>query len=202
MALQRTRRPRFSFARASGNEIRSGRSLRSLGAPLNARPLGSTRTKSRPLALYARMLGRSLLTAALVGALSCSSASAARMGDVLGAARDGLLILETQGGIQPVILVLPSGTDRKTKSVLCQMRRCLKPEDVPTSEMFVLPVGYFVLEEFRVQGDEAILAGRFGPIPRQRPGLRIDACGTGVRIPLARQPTGRWVAGPIRVDAC
>jgi hypothetical protein len=33
MALQRTRRPR----------IRSGRSLRSLGSPLNARPLGATR---------------------------------------------------------------------------------------------------------------------------------------------------------------
>ncbi len=31
MALQRTRRPR----------IRSGRSLRSLGSPLNARPLGA-----------------------------------------------------------------------------------------------------------------------------------------------------------------
>ena len=35
MALQRTRRPRF----------RSGRSLRSLGSPLNARPLGSTRKR-------------------------------------------------------------------------------------------------------------------------------------------------------------
>jgi hypothetical protein len=33
MALQRTRRPRF----------RSGRSLRSLGSPLNARPFGGTR---------------------------------------------------------------------------------------------------------------------------------------------------------------
>jgi hypothetical protein len=33
MALQRTRRPR----------LRSGRSLRSLGSPLNARPLGATR---------------------------------------------------------------------------------------------------------------------------------------------------------------
>jgi hypothetical protein len=33
MALQRTRRPRF----------RSGRSLHSLGSPLNARPLGRTR---------------------------------------------------------------------------------------------------------------------------------------------------------------
>jgi hypothetical protein len=35
MALQRTRRPRF----------RSGRSLRSLGSPLNARPLGGFRRK-------------------------------------------------------------------------------------------------------------------------------------------------------------
>ena len=35
MALQRTRRPRF----------RSGRSLRSLGSPLNARPLGAGKTQ-------------------------------------------------------------------------------------------------------------------------------------------------------------
>jgi hypothetical protein len=34
MALQRTRRPR----------IRSGRSLRSLGSPLNTQPLGVTHT--------------------------------------------------------------------------------------------------------------------------------------------------------------
>jgi hypothetical protein len=35
MALQRTRRPRF----------RSGRSLRSLGSPLNARPLGVSKLR-------------------------------------------------------------------------------------------------------------------------------------------------------------
>ena len=38
MALQRTRRPR----------LRSGRSLRSLGSPLNARPLGKRKSLSRP----------------------------------------------------------------------------------------------------------------------------------------------------------
>jgi hypothetical protein len=37
MALQRTRRPR----------IRSGRSLRSLGSPLNARPLGGRSSRQR-----------------------------------------------------------------------------------------------------------------------------------------------------------
>jgi hypothetical protein len=38
MALQRTRRPR----------LRSGRSLRSLGSPLNARPLGASRRRENP----------------------------------------------------------------------------------------------------------------------------------------------------------
>lgn len=44
--------------------------------------------------------------------------------------------------------------------------------------MFLLPAGYFVLEEYRVAGNEAVLAGTFGPIPRQRPGLRNGGCGT------------------------
>jgi hypothetical protein len=39
MALQRTRRPRF----------RSGRSLRSLGSPLNARPLGVPSSRQQSL---------------------------------------------------------------------------------------------------------------------------------------------------------
>jgi TonB family protein len=46
MALQRTRRPRF----------RSGRSLRSLGSPLNARPFGATRISSVCLLLLIGLL--------------------------------------------------------------------------------------------------------------------------------------------------
>ena len=46
MALQRTRRPRF----------RSGRSLRSLGSPLNAQPLSSGRRMSRLFAVVAGLI--------------------------------------------------------------------------------------------------------------------------------------------------
>jgi hypothetical protein len=56
MALQRTRRPR----------IRSGRSLRSLGLPLNARPLGVPSSGQRPPSIavtspFAVQAGRSSL---------------------------------------------------------------------------------------------------------------------------------------------
>jgi hypothetical protein len=56
MALQRTRRPRF----------RSGRSLRSLGSPLNAQPLGVPSSGQRSFfvdvtSLFAVQAGRSPL---------------------------------------------------------------------------------------------------------------------------------------------
>ena len=51
MALQRTRRPRF----------RSGRSLRSLGSPLNARPLGGR--SSRQQLAFASVPSRSTVLA-------------------------------------------------------------------------------------------------------------------------------------------
>jgi hypothetical protein len=56
MALQRTRRPR----------IRSGRSLRSLGSPLNARPLGVPSSGQRSFSVtvastFAVQAGRSPL---------------------------------------------------------------------------------------------------------------------------------------------
>ena len=56
MALQRTRRPRF----------RSGRSLRSLGSPLNARSLGVRSSGQRPFSVavtspFAVQAGRSSL---------------------------------------------------------------------------------------------------------------------------------------------
>jgi TonB family protein len=57
MALQRTRRPRF----------RSGRSLRSLGSPLNARPLGRG---------WLTIAGFGL--GALISVAGCSSASSSR----------------------------------------------------------------------------------------------------------------------------
>jgi hypothetical protein len=56
MALQRTRRPR----------IRSGRSLRSLGSPLNARPLGSRGSyQTVRLATSASLLWRNQQTASV-----------------------------------------------------------------------------------------------------------------------------------------
>jgi len=58
MALQRTRRPRF----------RSGRSLRSLGSPLNARPLGGRAIESRSLSL-AVAIALALLTSGCTNVL-------------------------------------------------------------------------------------------------------------------------------------
>jgi hypothetical protein len=58
MALQRTRRPRF----------RSGRSLRSLGSPLNARPLGHP--KSQAVVIAARFFGVAAAISLIPSALS------------------------------------------------------------------------------------------------------------------------------------
>src|SRR5512144_1840370 len=100
MALQRTRRPR----------IRSGRSLRSLGSPLNARSLGGRKTS--------RVLSASFLVIWLALGVGCQSTEA---GARIKTATAGtiLRVVVVDESRQPVpaaevsVLRVPDGTSQR-----------------------------------------------------------------------------------------
>ena len=176
MALQRTRRPR----------IRSGRSLHSLGSPLNARPLGGTRIKS--------FLGIALAASLATG---CASAGVSRS-ERLAIVKAGLSVVERS---MPGVFVVPDAADRETQAVLCQLRRCIRRAAVQSSEKYVVPLGYFVFKGLRISGEEAEFSGTLGPI--ERPIRGIDGgCGHGYRVRLHRRPDGQWVAGAYDLLVC
>jgi hypothetical protein len=87
-------------------------------------------------------------------------------------------------------------------SPLCRLRRCISPGEVPVSDDFTLPEGYFALKEFRVEGRSAVFSGRIGPVPRRKPGFLLDACGTGIEIHLFRRDDGKWEVGQTVIQQC
>jgi hypothetical protein len=176
MALQRTRRPRF----------RSGRTLRSLGSPLNARPLGGTRIRS--------FLGITLVASIAAGCASTGVSQSERRAIV----KAGLGVVERS---MPGVFVIPDAADQETRAVLCQLRRCIPRAAVRSSEEYVVPLGYFVFKELRISGDEAEFSGTLGPIERPKRGID-GGCGHGYRVRLHRNPDGQWLAGAYDLLVC
>jgi hypothetical protein len=132
-------------------------------------------------------------------AVACASSGGAdRRADLKAVLSLGLQ--EVEHGTR-VVVAVPGSLDPSVAAAVSALRRVVRRADVPGSEEYDLPTGYFVLERVRIAGDTAIFAGRLGPVARQRPGLMIDACGTGFRISMARRE-GRWFVGPIEIKSC
>jgi hypothetical protein len=185
MALQRTHRPRF----------RSGRSLRSLGSPLNAYPFGGTHDHQ-----IARPAFVASLAIAFVGSTqtSCASLRVTR-NERVAIVRAGLSVVERG---MPGLFVIPDRADRATRDVLCELRRCIARASVRSSDLHLVPRGYFVFEELQITGNDALFSGTVGPIERPVPGRLLNDCGTGFAVPLHRDASGQWVAGRYSVTVC
>jgi hypothetical protein len=139
------------------------------------------------------------LAASMVLAVACASSGGAGWRADLEAVLS-LGLQEVEHGTA-VIVAIPASLDPSVVAAVSKLRRVVRRADVPRSEEYELPTGYFALEMVRIAGETAIFAGRLGPVPRQRPGLMIDACGTGFRISMERRG-GRWFVGPVEIGKC
>jgi hypothetical protein len=134
--------------------------------------------------------------------LSCRTATASRGTDLRDAAAAALSMIERVQHIQPVVVVLADPVDQEIRSALCQLRRCVGPNDVPVSDLYSLPAGYLLFRELTLRGNEGTFAGTLGPSERSRPDREILKCGTHYRIDLGHQPNGRWVTGLYEAGEC
>jgi hypothetical protein len=148
------------------------------------------RSTSRP--------SRALAVSMLLAGACASSRGGARRADLEAVLSLGLQ--QVEHGTR-VVVAIPPSLDPSVEAAVSKLRHVVRRADVPRSEEDELPTGYFVLETVRIAGDEAIFAGRLGPVPRRRPGLMIDNCGTGFRISMNRRE-GRWVVGPMEIEKC
>ena len=101
----------------------------------------------------------------------------------------------------PVVLVLSESLDAATRAAASSLRSTVPRTDIPVSAEYKLPGGFFLLDQVQVSGDAGLFVGRLGPVPRQRPGILTDACGTGYRISMTRH-AGQWTIGPIEMSVC
>jgi hypothetical protein len=129
---------------------------------------------------------------------SCGTAQTTRRVDYLGAARAGIARVEQMSRTRSVVLVVPERIDSASRSVLCELRRCVRPAEVPATDLYLLPEGYFVIKEFRVNGNEGVLAGVLGPGLRPRMDREAPGSGTRYRVELAR-PYAEWVTGTVEL---
>jgi hypothetical protein len=112
----------------------------------------------------------------------------------------GVGLGEVERGTKVIVVLSPS-LDAATRAAVSAVRSTVRRSDIPGSDQYDLPSGFFVLEQVELSGDAGLLVGRLGPVPRQRQGMLTDACGTGYRISMTRHE-GRWTIGPVEVSVC
>lgn len=80
----------------------------------------------------------------------------------------------------------------RTKKAASLIRPVIPLEQVPATREWAFPPNVFRLDRVEVQGDEATVAGLFGPVPASPgPGVGLLACGHHVTVRMARDGD-RW----------
>jgi len=103
---------------------------------------------------------------------------------------------------RPVVVVIRENETPEVRAAACHARHCKRERDVLPTPDGSLPGDYFVLKKLEVSGSAAVFGGLLGPIPPQKPGLRIDACGTTLEIRLVRTPEGAWEPTETTATGC
>ena len=100
-----------------------------------------------------------------------------------------------------VVVVLPTGLNERTRRAIRAVCDTIERKDVPETQDFSLPGGYFRLEDAAIDGDLARVAGVLGPVPKPKPGVIMLACGTGYYIDLRVDGTS-WKITSVMYREC
>ena len=124
-------------------------------------------------------------------------ATDADFGDIAGAS---LKFVERTAPVTTI--VLPANVDPRARAALKRLRPLIRPDQIPASDIYKLPTGYFVVETFDIDADGvASFEGQLGPV-RQVPELpATDDCGIRFSIPFALEGND-WASHTLKKSVC
>lgn len=74
-------------------------------------------------------------------------------------------------------IVIGADLDPRALIALRRLRPLARRADVPRTPELALPGGYFVVEAFGIDEDEALFEGQLGPVTREAEGKNVPGCG-------------------------
>lgn len=145
------------------------------------------------MARTTRLSRAGLIVASLIGSFLSPSVQAERPAlprELITVAELGLRLVEK--GRPRVVLVFGDSIGPVAREVLRGARLNVPDYDMPQSDEWLIPSGFFVLEELRVTDDSAVFRGTLGPTPQLEREVKIAGCGVTFTISLRRGTDGEW----------
>jgi len=99
-------------------------------------------------------------------------------------------------------IVLPANADPRVRAALKRLRPLTSPDKVPSSDVYQLPAGYFVLQTFEIDADGiASFEGQLGPVRKVPEPPATDDCGIRFSIPFALEGND-WASHTLKKSVC
>jgi hypothetical protein len=132
---------------------------------------------------------------ALHGA-SCASTIQVRRQELLEVAKLGLAQVERARA--PVVIVAGPHVTSEAVFTLKQLRNVITPGQVPETDRYRIPEGYFVLQQLSLRGAGASFVGTAGPSFKNHP----DSCGSTIDVSMQKGADGVWRVASTSVTQC
>lgn len=101
--------------------------------------------------------------------------------------------------------VVPAKFDAYARGALAELRPVIELKDMPSSDQYSQPKGYFMVEVFSVNKSSAEFDGRLGPVARAgQPGSE-DNCGTNFIMPFELELEDKhpvWASHAYKTQVC
>lgn len=101
-----------------------------------------------------------------------------------------------------VTVVVPDSFPENVRRVVSELRPTIRQSEVPENEDQSLPEKHLLLDEVRVDQDQARFRAVLGPVPKPRPGQILLACGTRYFLTLRRNEEGVWDVAETAMAEC
>ena len=99
-------------------------------------------------------------------------------------------------------IVLQVNADPRVRAALKRLRPLTSPDKVPSSDVYQLPTGYFVLQTFEIDADGiASFEGQLGPVRKVPEPPATDDCGIRFSIPFALEGND-WASHTLKKSVC
>ncbi len=123
----------------------------------------------------------------------------ADQGDFNSIAKASFKMIDPNGAITTA--VVSASIDNRARAALKRILTVVDATQVPSSQVYKLPEGYFLVQKFSIADGEAILEGQLGPVTNTLTAANLPDCGKLYTVVYYLE-AGDWVSHSYKVTTC
>lgn len=119
--------------------------------------------------------------------------------DYFSLAQASFKLIDPKGAITTI--VVPAELDPRARAALKKIAKLVSPSQIPSSQDYLLPAGYFSLQTFSIEDGQSNIEGQLGPVTPSITAAGLPDCGKNYTVVFFLEGLD-WVSHSYKITTC